>query len=185
VINYYRETFECRSCRKNGLSYMEKSPVPDPVIQHSFASPSSVAWVMHQKFVNALPLYRQEKEWKTLGVNLSRATMVNWIIAASRDWLMPIVERMHQILLKEKYLHETPVQVLNEEGRKNTTKSYMWVYSTGQHCRHPIRIFDYRRAGVVCIRRNSSKDSKDFSTRMPIQDTRRLPILRDAFAGHI
>ncbi|HWQ88878.1 MAG TPA: IS66 family transposase [Desulfitobacteriaceae bacterium] len=152
VIDYYRETFECRSCRKNGLSYMEKSPVPDPVIQHSFASPSSVAWIMHQKFVNALPLYRQEKEWKTLGVNLSRATMANWIIAASRDWLMPIVERMHQMLLEEKYLHadETHVQVLNEEGRKNTAKSYMWVYSTGRHCRHPIRIFDYRtgRSGV-------------------------------------
>jgi transposase len=125
---------------------MEKSPVPDPVIQHSFASPSSVAWVMYQKFVNALPLYRQEKEWKALGVSLSRATMANWIIAASRDWLVPIVERMHQILLKEKYLHsdETPVQVLNEEGRKNTTDSYMWVYSTGQHCSHQIRIFDYR-----------------------------------------
>ncbi|WP_342747377.1 transposase [Sporomusa silvacetica] len=29
---------------------------------------------MHQKFVNAIPLYRQEKEWQTLGVNLSRAT---------------------------------------------------------------------------------------------------------------
>lgn len=152
VIDYYRETFECRSCRKKGLPYMEKSPVPNPVIQHSLASPSSVAWVMHQKFVNALPLYRQEKEWKTLGVKLSRATMANWIIAASRDWLMPIVERMQQMLLKEKYLHadETTVQVLNEEGRKNTTKSYMWVYSTGQHCRHPIRIFDYRtgRSGM-------------------------------------
>jgi transposase len=146
VIDYYRETFECRACRNNGQPYMEKSPVPDPVIQHSFASPSSVAWVMYQKFVNALPLYRQEKEWKALGVSLSRATMANWIIAASRDWLVPIVERMHQILLKEKYLHsdETPVQVLNEEGRKNTTDSYMWVYSTGQHCSHQIRIFDYR-----------------------------------------
>jgi hypothetical protein len=78
--------------------------------------------------------------------------MANWIIAASRDWLVPIVERMHQMLLKEKYLHadETFVQVLNEEGRKNTAKSYMWVYSTGQHCRHPIRIFDYRtgRSGM-------------------------------------
>lgn len=146
VIDYYRETFECRTCRKNGDPYMEKSPMPYPVIQHSMASPSTVAWVMHQKFVNALPLYRQEKEWKTLGVNLNRATMANWILAASRDWLMPLVELMHQKLLQEKYLHadETTVQVMNEEGRKNTTDSYMWVYSTGQHCQHPIRIFEYQ-----------------------------------------
>ncbi|MCM1566833.1 MULTISPECIES: IS66 family transposase [unclassified Dehalobacter] len=145
VIDLYRETFECRSCRKNGLPYMEKSPIPDSVIQHSLATPSTVAWVMHQKFVNALPLYRQEKEWKTLGLSLSRATMANWIIAASRDWLTPILKVMHQELLKEKYIHadETPVQVMNEEGRKNTSDSYMWVYTTGKHTEHPIRIFEY------------------------------------------
>jgi transposase len=62
VIDYYRETFECRTCRKNGEPYMEKSPMPYPVIQHSMASPSTVAWIMHQKFVNHLPLYRQENE---------------------------------------------------------------------------------------------------------------------------
>lgn len=146
VIDYYRETFECRTCRKNGEPYMEKSPMPYPVVQHSMASPSTVAWVMHQKFVNALPLYRQEKEWKTLGVNLSRATMANWILAASRDWLVPLVKRMHEMLLQENYLHadETTVQVMNEEGRKNTTDSYMWVYSTSQHGKKPIRIFEYQ-----------------------------------------
>ncbi len=146
VIDYYRETFECRTCRKDGKPYMEKSPMPYPVIQHSMASPSTVAWVMHQKFINAIPLYRQEKEWRTLGVNLSRATMANWIMAASRDWLMPVLELMHRKLLQEKYLHadETTVQVMNEGGRKNTADSYMWVYSTGKHCRHPIRIFQYQ-----------------------------------------
>lgn len=146
VIDYYRETFECRTCRKNGESYIEKSPMPYPVIQHSMASPSTVAWVMHQKFVNALPLYRQEKEWKTLGVSLSRATMANWVQAASRDWLSPIVDLMHRKLLEEKHLHvdETTVQVMNEEGRKNTSDSYMWVYSTGQYSKTPIRIFEYQ-----------------------------------------
>ncbi len=146
VIDHYRETYECRTCRKHGRPYMEKAPMPDPVIQHSMASPSSVAWVMHQKFVNALPLYRQEKEWEMLGVQLSRATMANWIMAASRDWLSPIVERMHAQLLKEKHLHadETTVQVMQEENRKNTTDSYMWVYSTGASSETPIRIFEYQ-----------------------------------------
>lgn len=146
AIDYYRETLECRDCRKNGKPYMEKSPMPYPVIQHSMASPSTVAWVMHQKFVNALPLYRQEKEWKTLGVNLSRATMANWIMVSSRDWLVPLVDLMHKKILQENYLHadETTVQVMNEEGRKNTSDSYMWVYSTGQHSKHPVRIFEYQ-----------------------------------------
>ena len=60
VIDYYRETFECRNCRKQGKEYMEKSLMPYPVIQHSYASPSTVAWVIHQKYELAVPLYRQE-----------------------------------------------------------------------------------------------------------------------------
>ncbi|WP_207656036.1 IS66 family transposase zinc-finger binding domain-containing protein, partial [Clostridium luticellarii] len=33
VIDYYRETYECRKCRKEGLPYIEKSPMPYPVVQ--------------------------------------------------------------------------------------------------------------------------------------------------------
>lgn len=146
VIDYYRETFECRNCRKNGDSYMEKSPMPYPVIQHSYASPSTIAWVIHQKYELAVPLYRQEKEWEALGVSLSRATMSNWIMTSHRDWLSPVVNLLHEKLLEQKYLHidETPVQVLNETGRKNTTDSYMWVYSSIKQSEQPIRLFEYQ-----------------------------------------
>lgn len=85
VIDYYRETFECRKCRKEGKEYMEKSSMPFPLIQHSYASPGAVAWVIHQKYELAVPLYRQEKEWENLGVALSRATMSNWILNSYRD----------------------------------------------------------------------------------------------------
>ena len=101
--------------------------MPYPVIQHSYASPSTVAWVIHQKYEMAIPLYRQEKEWATLGVKLSGATMCKWVMVAHRDWLSPIIDLLHQKLLENYYLHcdETPVQVLQEPGRKNTTDSYM------------------------------------------------------------
>ncbi|MDU5223109.1 MAG: IS66 family transposase, partial [Blautia producta] len=152
VIDYYRETFECRKCRKEGREYMEKSPMPYPVIQHSYASPSSVAWVIHQKYDLAVPLYRQEKEWAELGVALSRATMSNWILASYRDWLSPVVGLLKEKLLEQKYLHidETPVQVLGEPGRRNTTDSYMWVYCSIKNSGKPIRIFDYQpgRSGI-------------------------------------
>jgi transposase len=38
-------------------------------------------------------------------VKLSRATMANWIMVSSRDWLTPILNRMHQKLIQENYLH--------------------------------------------------------------------------------
>ena len=83
VIEHYRETYECRACRKNGTPYMEKSPVPYSPVMHSLASASTIAWLIHQKFELGIPLYRQEKEWEALGLSLSRATMSNWLFAGS------------------------------------------------------------------------------------------------------
>ena len=145
VIDYYRETYECRKCKNTGHPYMEKSPMPNPVIPHSYASPAAVAHVMYQKYVNAVPLYRQESDWKNLGLNLKRQTMSNWILEASRDWLFPLIDLLHKKLLEEKYIHadETRIQVMNEENRKNTTNSFMWVYGTYKDCKTPITIFEY------------------------------------------
>ncbi|MBO1265966.1 transposase, partial [Proteiniclasticum sp. SCR006] len=70
LVEIYVETAECRTCRtcrKEGRSYMIQAEPDQPVLQHSMASPSSVAWTMYQKYVNHVPLYRQEKDWHNLG----------------------------------------------------------------------------------------------------------------------
>lgn len=146
VIDFFRETYECRRCKNTGSPYMEKAAMPDPVIPHSYASPASIAHIMYQKYVNAVPLYRQEADWKNLGLELKRQTMSNWILEASKEWLMPVVNLLHRKLLEEKYIHadETRIQVLNEKGRKNTSDSYMWVYGTYKDSKTPIRIFEYQ-----------------------------------------
>lgn len=146
VIDHYRETYECRSCRKNGTPYMEKAPVPYPPVLHSLASASTIAWLIHHKFELSIPLYRQEKEWEALGLRLSRATLSNWILVVYRDWLVHIVHRLKLELLKQRYLHidETHVQVLKEPGRKNTSDSYMWVYCSIRDAVNPIRYFEYQ-----------------------------------------
>ena len=53
---------------------------------------------------------------------------------------------MHELMMKESHIHcdETPVQVLNEPGKKVTSKSYMWVYSSIKESKRPVKIFDYR-----------------------------------------
>lgn len=147
IIDHVRESFECRPCRKEQHFSIEKPVIPNPVLPHSLASASSVAHVMVQKYNQGLPLYRQEKEWKELGLEVSRATLASWIMRATRDWLMPVVDLLHEKLLEETYLHadETTVQVMNEKNRKNTAISYMWVYASGKYgATYKIRIFDYQ-----------------------------------------
>ena len=146
VIDFYRETFQCLECRKQDHFSIEKPVMPQPVLAKSIASPSSVAHVICQKYLLSLPLYRQEQEWKGIGLMLSRATLSNWVIRPTEDWLMPVVERMHMHLLQLPVIHadETPVQVLNEKNRKNTTKSFMWVYTNGEYeVNWQIRIYEY------------------------------------------
>ena len=146
VVDYYQKAYECRHCRQEGTTQVIQPAMPQPVVPHSYTSPTALAHIMVQKYQYALPLYRQEQEWKQYGIPLSRSTMANWILIAAQEWLYPLVAHLHQELLKEPLIHadETPVQVHKEKGRKNTTKSYMWVYTSGV-CNpiHPIRLFDY------------------------------------------
>lgn len=145
VVNIYQENYECRTCKKENRPGIFNPYTPEPVLQHSYATASSVAWTMYQKFVQAVPLYRQEKDWKQMGFPISRATLSNWIMKTTEEWLYPVVEKLQEELLKDEYLHadETPIQVLNEEGKENSTKSYMWVYSTSTNAKKTIRIFKY------------------------------------------
>jgi len=146
IVRYVRWTYECPKCKHSDDRYIVKAPVPTSLMNHSLASPSSVANVMYQKYVNAQPLYRQEKDWEQLGIALSRATMANWIIRCSEDYFFPVIDHLRGQLLSRDIVHcdETPVQVLKENGKKPQTKSYMWLYRTGNDGKPPVILYDYQ-----------------------------------------
>ena len=146
IVRYVRMAYECPKCKHTDHPYIEKALTPTSLMNHSLASPSSVANVMYQKYVNAVPLYRQEKDWENLGISLSRATMANWVIRCTQDYLLPVVEHLQKELLSRDVIHcdETPVQVLKEEGKKPQTKSYMWLYRTGNDDKAPVVLYDYQ-----------------------------------------
>ena len=101
---------------------------------------------MYQKYVNSVPLYRQEKDWEQMGLSLSCATMANWIIRCSEDYLVPVIDYLRNRLLERDIVHcdETPVQVLKEAGKKPQTKSYMWLYRSGEDGKPPVILYDYQ-----------------------------------------
>ena len=153
VIEHVREIYACRHCEQNAVSVpVRKAEAPEPVIKGSVASPSSVAHIMVQKYVNAMPLYRQCAEFVTMGLVLSRQTLANWMIYCAEHWLKPLYELMRSCLLKEETLHadETVLQVLKEPGRASRTKSYMWLYMTGIFSALSIVLYEYQptRSGL-------------------------------------
>ena len=82
---------------------------------------------------------------------LSRATMCNWAVKVA-DRLKPLMALLHQEIRSGPLINidETPVQVLSEPGRSNTSKSYMWVYRGGD-LQKPALIYQYQptRSGQV------------------------------------
>ena len=147
LLAYYTVTYACDHCEKDtGFAHLANVKPPVPLMKHSLASPSSVADVMAKKYADGLPLARQEKIWAREGVELSRATMANWVIQCSEVWLKPLYKHMKQRLLEQNVIHadETVVQVLKENGEPATSESRMWVYASGERSTTPIRIFEYQ-----------------------------------------
>lgn len=147
LLAYYAVTYACEDCEKDtGYARITTVKPPVPLMKHSLASPSTVAYIMAQKYVDGLPLARQEKIWARDGINLSRATMANWIIQCSQTWLKPLYRHMKQELLTHSVIHadETVVQVLKEEGKPATSESRMWLYASAALLRHQVRLFEYQ-----------------------------------------
>jgi transposase len=145
VVEHVRKKYACRHCQQHEASTpVLTAPMPAPAFPGSLASASAVAYIIGQKFLEAAPLYRQEKSWARNGVDLSRQTLANWVIKGA-DWLTPIYDKMREQLLRSDIVKadETPVQVLHEDGRKAQTKSFMWLYRSGRDG-PPIVLFEYQ-----------------------------------------
>lgn len=146
VIEHVSYVYSCRSCEKINIETpVITAKAPKALLPKSLVSAELLAYIMNQKFVNAMPLYRQEQDFKRLGVVLSRQNLSNWIIKGAA-LLEPILKQLKQELLARQVLHadETTLEVLCEPGRPAQTNSYMWVYRTSGDTKTPIVLYDYQ-----------------------------------------
>jgi len=139
VIRTIRKKYACSRCESITIA-----PAPLELIPKSIASSSLLAYVASAKYVDALPLYRQEAIFKRIGIDLHRQTMARWMITVGEK-VEPLIKLLREELLDSSYLHmdETTVQVLNEEDKKAQTKSYMWVQARSGP--KPIILFHYAK----------------------------------------
>lgn len=159
VEEHRRHVYRCEACcaanaaGEDVASQIVRAPMPALTpIPGSFATASMVSWVINAKYANSTPYYRLERDFLTLGAEVSRQDMANWTVGAHGRWLSRVHARMRERLLECRYLNadETTVQVLREPGREARQKSYMWLFRTGPH-EVPICVYEYRptRSGAV------------------------------------
>jgi transposase len=147
VERHIRLKYACKSCEgveDDGPTVMI-APPPVQLIPKSNATAGLLAHIAVSKFADGLPLYRQQKIFDRLGIELPRATMAKWMVQAAGGCAGLINLLMEEIRSGPLIgIDESPFQVLNEAARHNTTKSYIWVYRGGQ-LEHPILLYQYQR----------------------------------------
>jgi transposase len=117
-------------CGQAGVSI---APLPPTVIAQGQAGASLVAHVLLSKFVDHLPLYRQQQQFERLGVSFAKSTLGDWVEQGAL-WLQPIVREMKQQLLSSDYVQadETPVRVQDPEVIGRCATGWLWVLSRPQ-----------------------------------------------------
>ena len=127
--------------------HMVKADHPKALLHGSLVSPSLGAAIINGKYVNAVPLYRLEQEFHRYGLQITRQNMANWCIRLTEEYLSILYDHLH----KELYFYhviqadETPVLV-NHDGRKAGSKSWMWVYRSGHlYQKRQIVLYEYQQ----------------------------------------
>lgn len=132
-IQHVEHAYECKNCKGNSFqnSQIKRGQAPVAPIQRSLTSPSVLAKVIYDKFVQYLPLYRQVKEWGRCGLHTNDKNLSNWVIRAAQDWLFPLYQKMKETIMKKSILHvdETYGKIIHRsDGKRGNSNAYNWVY---------------------------------------------------------
>jgi len=139
VNRYVYLKYACPECDNT----IEKASAVPAVLGTSTCDVGLLTFILMQKYLNAMPLYRLEQHFAQCDVEISRTSMARWVVLAA-DFIGDLAYEIKNYILKQKALHadETTVQVLKEPGKKAESKSYMWLLCAAESS-HPAVWFQY------------------------------------------
>jgi transposase len=125
VERHVRGKWACRKCET-----LVQAPVPAHVIDKGIPTTGLLAQVLLAKFLDHMPLYRQEAIFERAGHVIARSTLAQWV-GECGALLQPLVDALADELRRHLVLHadETPVAML-KPGNGKTHRAYMWSYCT-------------------------------------------------------
>lgn len=142
VIRHIRYKYACKNCEGTADEgpTVSIARMPEQIIPKSIATPGLLAHILTAKFADALPFYRQEKQFARIGIELGRSTMCNWGMKVA-DACDILLKMMTKDVLSGPLIgvDETTLQVI-KTSRKS--KSYMWIFKGGPPGK-PIILFKY------------------------------------------
>ena len=126
VRRHIRPKYSCRACET-----VHTAPMPAQPIERGLAAPGLLAHVLASKYLDHLPLHRQEQIYARDGVVLPRSTMAGWL-GQLEVLFEPLVERLASHILSAAVIQadETPVPVL-QPGTGHTATGYLWAFRSG------------------------------------------------------
>ena len=138
VERHIRGKWVCKCCEK-----ITQAPVAPHVIDKGLPTAGLLAQVLVAKYLDHLPLYRQEAIFLRAGHLIARSTLAQWVGECGVQ-LQPLVDALSAELLRQGVLHadETPVAML-KPGHGKTHRAYLWSYCTTSF--NPIKavVFDF------------------------------------------
>ena len=138
VERHVRGKWVCGCCEK-----LVQAPVAPHVIDKGLPTAGLLAQVLVAKYLDHLPLYRQEAIFERAGHAITRSTLAQWVGECGVQ-LQPLVDALSAELLRQGVLHadETPVAML-KPGHGKTHHAYLWSYCTTQF--NPVKavVFDF------------------------------------------
>lgn len=122
VLQTRRPKYACRSC----AGEVAVAPLPPQAIEQGIAAPGLLAHVLVGKFVDHLPLNRQEAILRRDGIEIPRSTLCDWVLACG-DLLRPLHERLVEVIKGYDILHgdDTPVPL---QAKGGTITARAWNY---------------------------------------------------------
>jgi transposase len=116
--------------------------LPNLPIEKSYAGASLLSHILIDKFNYHMPIHRQLKEMKNLGVVLSDSTISNWVQAVG-NLLEPLYQLHRRHVFNTDYLKldETTIKVCNDAKKGKTHTGYYWVY---HNVKENLSWFDYQ-----------------------------------------
>ena len=138
VERHVRGKWVCNRCET-----LIQAPVAPHIIDKGIPTAGLLAQVLVAKYLDHLPLYRQEAIFGRAGLAIPRSTLAAWVGQCGVH-LQPLVDALRSEMRRSQVLHadETPVAML-KPGHGKTHRAYLWSYCTTAYDALPAVVFDF------------------------------------------